>query len=103
MSEQIYLSRLLLNVRSREARQDLADCMSMHRTLMNAFPDSLSAHGTARAVAGVLYRIETAVGGGITVIVRSALQPNWTRLPSSWLHPDTDAQVKEITQAIGRV
>jgi CRISPR system Cascade subunit CasE len=103
MSDQIYLSRLVPNIRSRDARRDLADCMAMHRTLMSAFPDKLSSNGAARAEAGLLYRVEAAAGGAIGLLVQSILAPNWGRLPSSWLLPDAEPQVKEITQALGRV
>jgi hypothetical protein len=58
MSSPIYLSRLVPNIRSREARRDLADCVAMHRTLMNTFPDGLSSNGAARSEAGLLYRVE---------------------------------------------
>jgi CRISPR system Cascade subunit CasE len=72
MSDQIYLSRLVPNLRSREARRDLADCMAMHRTLMSAFPAGLSSNGAARAEAGLLYRVEAVPGGAIELLVQSA-------------------------------
>ncbi len=103
MSDQIYLSRLVPNIRSREASQDLADCMAMHRTLMRAFPDRLSSTGAARCEAGILYRTEAAADGAIVLLVQSALPPDWAHLPPSWLHPDAEPQVKEITEALGRV
>ena len=103
MSNQIYLSRLVPNLRSREARRDLADCMAMHRTLMSAFPDHLSSNGTARAEAGLLYRLETTVAGNIGLLVQSALPPEWVQLPPSWLHPDAEPQVKDITEALARI
>ncbi len=44
----MYLSRLILNPRSRAVRRDLADCHSMHRTVMSGFPN-VEAAGDARA------------------------------------------------------
>lgn len=102
MSSPIYLSRLMPNIRSREARQDLADCAAMHRMLMNAFPDGLSSKGAARSEAGLLYRVE-ATEGAIALLVQSALLPDWTRLPPSWLQPASAPEVKEITQTLGRI
>lgn len=103
MGDQIYLSRLAPNLRDRDARRDLADCMRMHRTLMNAFPDGLSSTGAARAEAGILYRVEATAGETIVLLVQSAIPPDWAHLPTSWLHPDSEPQVKEITEALGRV
>ena len=103
MSDQIYLSRLVPNLRSREAQRDLADCMAMHRTLMSAFPDKLSFSGAARAEAGLLYRVEALPSGAIAVLVQSALPPDWAHLPPCWLHREDEPQVKEITEALGRI
>jgi CRISPR system Cascade subunit CasE len=103
MSSQIYLSRLVPNIRCREARRDLADCMAMHRTLMNAFPDRLSSNGAARSEAGVLYRVESTADGATVLLVQSALPPEWEKLPPSWLQPASEPQVKEITEALGRI
>ncbi len=102
MSDQVYLSRLVPNLRSREARRDLADCMAMHRTLMSTFPDKLSSNG-ARTEAGLLYRVEALPGGAIALLVQSVLPPDWAHMPPSWLHPDADPQVKEISEALSRV
>ena len=103
MSSPIYLSRLVLNIRSREARRDLADCVAMHRTLMNAFPDGISSNGAARSEAGLLYRVEATADGTIALLVQSALPPEWTHLSPSWLQPASEPEVKEITEALGRI
>jgi len=103
MSDQVYLSRLTPNLRSREARRALDDCMVMHRTLMSAFPDDLSSNGAARAEAGLLYRVESTAEGVIVLLVQSVLSPKWTNLPQLWLNPDSEPQVKTITEALGRV
>jgi CRISPR system Cascade subunit CasE len=103
MSSPIYLSRLVPNIRTREARRDLADCVAMHRILMKAFPDGLSSNGAARSQAGLLYRVEATITGAIALLIQSNLPPDWTQLPPSWLHPDSGPQVKEIAEAIGRI
>ena len=36
----MYLSRLILNPRSRQVRNELADPYEMHRTVCKAFPDA---------------------------------------------------------------
>jgi CRISPR system Cascade subunit CasE len=103
MSDQVYLSRLTPNLRSREGRRSLDDCMLMHRTLMSAFPDDLSSNGAARAEAGLLYRVESTADGVIVLLVQSGLSPNWANLPPLWLDPDNEPQVKTITEALGRI
>lgn len=103
MSSPIYLSRLVPNIRSRETRRDLADCVAMHRTLMNAFPDGLSSSGAARAEAGLLYRVEATGEGAVAMLVQSVLPPEWRRLPPSWLQPASEPLVNEIAEALGRI
>jgi CRISPR system Cascade subunit CasE len=103
MSDRIYLSRLMPNLRSREARRDLGDCMAMHRTIMRAFPDKLSDEGTARAEAGVLYRVESATNGDLMLLVQSVVPPDWARLPPSWLFPAAQPDLKDITGALSRI
>lgn len=80
----MYLSKLLLNPRSRTVRRDLADCQELHRTLLAAFP-----HTRAKAVReefGLLYRLEpVARSGMVTAIVQSGFEPNWGQLPSGYL------------------
>ncbi len=82
----MYLSRLILNPRSREVRRDLADCQALHARLMCAFPQVDGAKGSARAALGVLYRAESDPRSGLaTVLVQSRSQPDWSRLPSGYL------------------
>jgi CRISPR system Cascade subunit CasE len=95
MNDAIYLSRLAPDLRSREARRDLDDCMAMHRTLMSAFPDQLSDEGRARAEAGVLYRLDSS-GDRPYILVQSTAPPNWGKLPPKWLRADVPATVKQI-------
>jgi len=77
MSE-LFLSRLVLNPRSRQVQRDLVDCRSMHQQLMKAFPIASSL--LAREEFGVLYRVEVDwQTGEPTVLVQSNVEPDWTR------------------------
>jgi hypothetical protein len=87
MSDQVYLSRLVLNLRSRKVWRAIDDCMEMHRVLMSAFPNGLSSGATARAEAGLLYRMESIADGIIVLLIQSSLPPDWVRLPTLWLDP----------------
>ncbi len=72
----MYLSRLILNPRSRTVQRELADLYRLHRTLMRAFPDGL-AEGEER----ILFRVDESREGGIPVcLVQSWLEPDWTFL-----------------------
>lgn len=71
----MYLSRLILNPRSRRVQKEIAAPYQMHRSLMRAFPDDLQ-KGTER----VLFRLETARTGTLTLLVQSLTLPDW-----SWL------------------
>jgi CRISPR system Cascade subunit CasE len=71
-----YLSRLVLNVRSKRVRQGLNNPYELHRTLSKAFEDDPQSYAEARC----LFRIEPLMGRGATVIVQSRLEPNWGRL-----------------------
>jgi CRISPR system Cascade subunit CasE len=75
----MYLSRLILNPRSRRVQKEIAQPYQMHKSLMRAFPDNL-AKGDER----VLFRLETARTGALTLLVQSLTLPDW-----SWLaEPD---------------
>lgn len=80
-----YLSRLILNQRSRDARRDLADCQALHHRIMTAFP-VVEDGSRAREQLGVLYRAETHPRSGITqILVQSAHKPDWSCLPADYL------------------
>jgi CRISPR system Cascade subunit CasE len=80
----MYLSRLILNPRSREVRRDLGNCQELHRTLLAAFPQAGGAG--ARATFGLLYRAEAhSRSGAVQVLVQSHEQPDWGALPAGYL------------------
>src|SRR5579862_9741781 len=90
----IYLSRLILDPRSRQARRDLADCHQLHRTILAAFPRVPDGVTDARHHFGVLYRVESEArgsvsdrpeSGGIAVLVQANHQPDWKHLLPGYL------------------
>ncbi len=75
----MYLSRLILNPRSRRVQRELADPYQMHKTLMRSFPDDLD-----RERDRVLFRVDTDPCSGIPVVLlQSTLEPRW-----DWLADD---------------
>lgn len=81
----MYLSRLILDPRSRDARRDLADCQALHHRVMTAFP-AVADPRRAREQLGVLYRAEEHPRTGITqILVQSASAPDWSGLPKGYL------------------
>lgn len=78
---EVFLSQLLLNLRSREVQRDLSDGQQMHRSVMAGFPSEAA----SRAAAGVLYRVELdGAPASPLVLVQSGLEPRWL-LPSGYL------------------
>lgn len=78
----LYLSRLLLNPRSRQVMSELNHPYEMHRTLMRAFPQ-MPAEDTAKAREryGVLFRTEADEKSRfVKVYVQSLFEPDWSFL-----------------------
>jgi CRISPR system Cascade subunit CasE len=88
----MYLSRLILNPRSRAVRNDLSDCRNLHRTILSAFPQANKEQGGARAEFGVLFRADTDPRSGrVKLLVQSETEPDWSRLsPKDYLLDDFD-------------
>jgi CRISPR system Cascade subunit CasE len=78
----LYLSRLILDRRSRQVRRDVAQPYEMHRTLLRAFPQGTAgADDGAASRNGLLWRLdEDRRSGRLTVLVQSAERPDWSRL-----------------------
>jgi CRISPR system Cascade subunit CasE len=87
----IYLSRLILDPLRRPVRRDLADCHQLHRTLLRAFPEA-PAGAPARDYFGLLYRAEPYERHPrlIRILVQSALEPDWSKLPEDYFGPSPD-------------
>jgi CRISPR system Cascade subunit CasE len=71
----MYLSKLILDPRSRRVQREVAEPYQMHRSLMRAFPDDLK-EGDER----VLFRLEPGRNGSLVLLVQSWGFPDW-----SWL------------------
>ena len=77
----MYLSRLILNPRSRQVRRDLQMPYEMHRTIMRAFGPKDAEPGR------VLWRVDQEPRENrITLYVQSAAVPDWR--PLCGTHPD---------------
>ncbi len=71
----MYLSRLILNPRSRQVRNELADPYELHRTVCQAFPD---ANYKANEPSGILFRLDIHPRIYIpTLLVQSLWKPSW--------------------------
>lgn len=72
----LYLTRLLLNPRSRAAARDLDRPYELHRTLMSLFPPQAEKQGDFRLQQGVLHRVELdPVTGAPSVLLQSEVEP----------------------------
>jgi CRISPR system Cascade subunit CasE len=68
----MFLSRLLLNPRSRQVRREAAEPYEMHRTLMRAF-------GPREDAGRVLFRLDAPRDGGpLALLVQSRSEPDWS-------------------------
>ena len=79
----MYLSRLVLDTRSRQVLHDLGDCQDLHRTLLRAFPQAPDGAG-GREHAGLLFRLEPDQTPPV-VLAQSRLAPDWSLLPGRYL------------------
>ena len=100
----MYLSRLVLDPRSREAARDLGDVYQMHRTIMSAFPQVKEREG-ARAELAVLHRLDMDQRSGTTVLlIQSGEEPDWNRLPDGYLfhlgNEEHNPAIKLISDAL---
>lgn len=95
----LYLSRLLLNPRSRQVMSEIAHPYEMHRTLMRAFPKREDqAEAKAREKYGVLFRVETDDKSRLVkVYVQSLAEPDWSFLDglNDYLCDSTEALAYE--------
>ena len=79
----MFLSRLLLDPRSRRVQRELAAPYEMHRSIMRAFPSVLPAEAER-----VLFRVDEHAQLDVPVLlVQSLTMPDW-----SWLGEDAGAQ-----------
>ncbi|MER5631824.1 type I-E CRISPR-associated protein Cas6/Cse3/CasE [Streptomyces nitrosporeus] len=77
----LWLTRIVPDVRSREARRDLAGAIGMHRRVMSLFPSDAGPDPRARF--GVLFRTEDTPAGP-HLLIQSAHEPDPSRLPDGY-------------------
>jgi len=71
----MYLSRLILNPRTRRVQRELANLYELHRTLMRSFPASLPDDER------VLFRVDTDPRRAVpTILLQSHTRPDWAWL-----------------------
>ena len=81
----MYLSRLAINPRSRDARRDIGDVYRMHQRVMSAFP-RINSPGDARTQLAVLHRLDVdRRNGAPALLVQSGVKPDWNSLPDGYL------------------
>lgn len=78
----MYLSRLILNPRSRNVQRDLADPYELHRTVLRGFPTGeVKVVRNAADAAGVLYRVDPHPQSKLPILlVQSQIAPDWSFL-----------------------
>lgn len=90
MSEEIYLSRLILNPRSRDVQNGLRDCQKLHCAILKAFPKVEDENKKAREEFGVLYRVDVdRKRSRLSLLVQSSVAPDWSKF-DSYLLQDMD-------------
>lgn len=75
----MYLSRLILNPRSRQVQHEIADPYELHRTVSRAFPDGVfKAERTEDNATNILFRVDLHPRTRIpTLLVQSRQLPSW--------------------------
>ena len=106
----MYLSQLILNSRSREARRDAGDEYQMHSTLARLFTDAPKAEKERRfeeltraEKERVLFRIERHADDGLVrVLVQSYRAPDFSKLPTGYCakQPETRDDYGEKLKAL---
>lgn len=78
----MYLSRLILNPRSRQVRNELADPYEMHRTASRAFPNGeFGKERSEENATNILFRVDLHPRTRIpTLLVQSRQEPDWSYL-----------------------
>ena len=96
----MYLTKLELNNRDRTVLNDLGNAHKLHQRIMQAFPDE--ERENARADWNVLFRQEPESD---VVLVSSAVEGNWNRLPSGYLsqHLSKPFDVEKTPFTVGQL
>lgn len=105
----LYLSRLVLDARSRQVAAELAHPYEMHRTLMRGFPSITAGLRAPREEFGVLFRPDLDERGNVVkVYVQSSVRPDWSflrgiprYLSSDWA--GSACECRDIAPALQRI
>jgi CRISPR system Cascade subunit CasE len=78
----MFLSRLILNPRSRQVRNELADPYEMHRTISRAFPNGeFGKERSEENATNILFRVDLHPRTRIpTLLIQSRQKPDWSFL-----------------------
>jgi CRISPR system Cascade subunit CasE len=76
----MFLNKLVLNIRDRQARRDLARPYDMHRTLMNSY-----SYPRGENRCDLLFRVEPSRHGPPAALVQTREEPDWSALPAGYL------------------
>ncbi len=95
MTDELYLSRLILNPLNSSVQKDVRDCHKMHCRVMSGFPKlevrKEPEEKKARERFGVLYRVDwQPKRKRLTLLVQSNIAPSWDALPGDYLRLDTE-------------
>ncbi|MFJ2191878.1 type I-E CRISPR-associated protein Cas6/Cse3/CasE [Kitasatospora sp. NPDC087861] len=78
----LWLTRIIPDPRSRDARRDNAGAVDLHHRMMSLFPDHVADDEPRRRL-GVLFRSESTPAGD-QILLQSARQPDLDRLPTGY-------------------
>ena len=93
----IYLSRLVLDPKSRQVKSELADPYEMHRTLAKAFGDGSGEFAAARC----LFRVDDhPLDDRPVVLVQSKTEPDWDTLAARQAYLTERPAVKALALSI---
>jgi CRISPR system Cascade subunit CasE len=82
----LWLTRIIPDPHSREARRDFRNAVELHYRVMKLFPDNLG--DQARRQLGVLFRAEETPQGS-HLLLQSRTRPDLTALPPHYGHADS--------------
>ncbi|MFF3113547.1 type I-E CRISPR-associated protein Cas6/Cse3/CasE [Kitasatospora sp. NPDC057904] len=83
----LWLTRIIPDPRSRDARRDTAGAVDLHHRMMSLFPDNVADTEPRRRL-GILFRSETTPAGH-QILLQSAQPPDLARLPTGYGQADT--------------
>lgn len=98
----LYLSRLILDIRHRQARRDMGDAYQLHRTVLGAFP-AAPVRSQAREHFGLLYRAEPVEGAPtlVRLLIQANVAPDWSKLPPDYLGLAPDNRGNPAVRPVG--